>query len=418
MRTHSEHARLVRAVLDPALAAASAESEFVSVQDPALTGRVAAHPVTSPIPLPPFDNSQMDGYAVRVADFADSTSGVTELRIGRTTAAGDAAMPHEAGTASPIMTGAPIPEGAEAVIPIERADPARFTELRRAGDPAPRGTVRFVEAPVSGEFVRPRGSDLAVGALLLAAGTRVTPARIGLLANAGVVEVAVRRKPRVLLLSTGDEVAAPGAPLAPGHVGDANTPMLTALLTGLGAEVSAYRAPDAVAAVEGVLAAHGPKADLIVTSGGISAGAYEVVRDVFSGHGVEFDGIAMQPGGPQGLGYWDPDGARVPVICFPGNPVSTALSAELFLAPALRAAAGRPERLPAETRALAHAIDSPAHKHQVRRGRLDAAGQVALTGPSSHLLADLAAAELLAHIPIGVDKLPAGSPIEIWRLDV
>lgn len=421
VRTHLDHAERVRAVLDPAFAALADETELIAIHDPALAGRVAAHTVVSPIPLPPFDNSQMDGYAVRVADFGEfgpGARGVTELRIGRTIAAGDAAVGHEAGTAAPIMTGAPIPAGADAVIPIEQADPARFTELRRADDPAPRGTVRFRATPAPGAFVRPRGSDLAAGAPLIAAGTRLTPARIGLLANAGVTELAVHRRPRVLLLSTGDEVAAPGTPIDPGHVGDANTPMLTALMTGLGAEVSAHRAPDLPDAVERVLAAHGPAADLIVTSGGISAGAFEVVREVLTAHGVEFGGIALQPGGPQGLGYWDPDGARVPVLCFPGNPVSSALSAELFLAPALRAAAGRPERLSVDTRELAHAVDSPAQKHQVRRGRFDAAGRVHLTGPSSHLLADLAAAELLAHIPLGVDHLPAGSPIEIWRLDV
>lgn len=425
-RTLAEHTRLVRELLDPALARlAAAAPDTIAVADPALPGRVTAARLTAAAPLPPFDNSQMDGYAVRTADLSapaagsDASSaaatGVT-LRIGRTTAAGDPQQPHAPGTAAPVMTGAPIPLGADAVVPIEHAEPPRFTELRRAGDPAPAGSVRFTTAPAAGAFVRPSGSDLPAGATLLDSGVRLTPARIGLLASAGVTEVPVRRRPRVLLVATGDEVATPGDTLTAGQIYDANTPLLAALLRGAGAAVTAHRTSDRPGELERLLTERAPEIDLIITSGGISAGAYEVVRDALAPAGVEFTSIALQPGGPQGLGRWEAADTSVPVLCFPGNPVSSALSAELFVAPALRGYAGRQEALQAESRPLAHPLDSPAHKHQVRRGRLDDDGLVHVTGASSHLLADLAAAEILAHVPLGVDHLPAGSPIEIWRL--
>lgn len=426
-RTLSEHTRLVRELLDPALAAlAAAAPDVIEIGDPALLGRVTAAALTAATALPPFDNSQMDGYAVRAADLTALTTGAdasgaeaagVTLRIGRTTAAGDPQQPHEPGTAAPVMTGAPIPLGADAVIPIEHADPPRFIELRRAADPAPVRSVRLTTAPAAGTFVRTSGSDLPAGATLLGAGVRLTPARIGLLASAGVTEVPVRRRPRVLLVATGDEVATPGDALGSGQIYDANTPLLAALLRSVGAVVTTHRTSDRPGELERLLSAQAPEVDLVITSGGISAGAYEVVRDALAPAGVEFTAIALQPGGPQGLGRWRSATASVPVLCFPGNPVSSALSAELFVAPALRGYAGRPEALPAERRQLAHAVDSPSQKHQVRRGRFDEEGLVHLTGASSHLLADLAAAELLAHVPVGVEHLPAGAPIDIWRID-
>ncbi|TDP94445.1 molybdopterin molybdochelatase [Leucobacter luti] len=429
MRTVTAHTALVRGLLDPMLAElAQATPEHVGIGHPELAGRVIAIDLTAATPLPPFENSQMDGYAVRhrdlleaaeaaePADPAAARSASITLPIGRTVAAGDAPIPHAPGTASPVMTGAAMPVGADTVIPVERANPAHFTELSRAGDPEPSGTVTFASTPPRGEFVRARGSDLPAGATLLTAGTRLTPARIGLLAGAGVAEVPVRVRPRVLLVATGDEVADPGAIRTAGQIHDANTPLLAALLTGLGAEVRTRRTGDTAAELQHILTAAAESVDLIVTSGGISAGAYEVVRDALTEYGVEFAGLALQPGGPQGLGRWAVNGSAVPVLCFPGNPVSSALSAELFVAPALRGYAGRPEALPVEQRTLAHELHSPLHKHQVRRGRLDADGRVHVTAPGSHLLADLAAAELLAHVPVGVEHLPAGSPIEIWRL--
>ena len=422
MRSVAEHTRLVRALVDPVLARLAAGApEHLPVGSPGLPGRVAAADLLAGEPLPPFDNSQMDGYAVRSADLAGAGDAPAELRIGRATAAGDPPLPHEPGTASPVMTGAAVPAGADAVIPIERADPPRFTELRRAGDPAPAGVVRFAAPPEPGAFVRPRGSDLRAGDRLVSAGDRLTPARIGLLAGAGVAVVPVRRRPRVLLVTTGDELAGPGAPLAPGAIHDANTPLLAAALREAGAEVTPERVPDRPEALRRLLRERGAEHELLVTSGGISAGAFEVVRDALADRGAEFASLALQPGGPQGCGLVraeGPEGPAIPALCFPGNPVSSALSAELFLLPLLRAYAGRPAGLPVERRPLAHDVESPPHKHQIRRGGLDADGRVRVTPPGSHLLADLASAEVLVHIPAGVARLAAGSPVELWRLDV
>lgn len=427
MRTVTDHRRVVDALLAPALARrAASDPDLLPVSDPALLGRVLAEALVSRDPLPPFDNSQMDGYAVRAADLAGaSPSSPIQLPIGRTTAAGDAPIAHRPGTASPVMTGAAIPLGADAVVPVERVDPARFTALSRSGDPDPTGTVRFASAPPVGEFVRPTGSDLPAASPLLPAGARLTPARIGLLATAGFAAVAVRPRPRILLVTTGDEVVDPGAALEPGRIRDANTPMLAAALREAGAAVTAVRVPDRPEALRALISERADAHELLVTSGGISMGAFEVVRDALDGAGVDFTGIAMQPGGPQGAGLLRPEpidagcpASGIPALCFPGNPVSSWLSAEMFLLPALRAAAGRTASRPVEQRELAHPIVSPAAKHQVRRGRIDEHGRVHVTAPGSHLLADLAAAEILAHIPVGVDRLDAGDTIEVWRLDV
>ena len=439
MRTVEDHAREVRELLAPVLAMLrEGAPERLAIDDPGLAGRVVAEELRSPIPLPPFDNSQMDGYAVRSAEVAAALAGsaggaggsvgagepgaaadtgVAEFRIGRTVAAGDPPVAHEPGTASPVMTGAPLPTGADTVIPIERADPPRFTELRRARDEAPAGTVRFTAAPAAGEFVRPLGSDLPEGEPLLPAGARLTPARIGLLANAGIAEVPVRPRLRILLVTTGDEVAAPGEEIAPGRVFDANTPLLAAALRGAGALVTPARAADRPEELARLVLELAEEHDLLVTSGGISAGAFEVVREALAPLGVRFLGVAMQPGGPQGLGIAGFGEHQLPALCFPGNPVSSALSAEVFLLPLLREHAGRAPRRAPERRPLAHAVDSPEGKHQLRRGRIDAEGRVHVTPPSSHLLADLAAAEILAHLPVGVAHLDAGDPVEIWRLD-
>ncbi|MBL3686477.1 molybdopterin molybdenumtransferase MoeA [Leucobacter zeae] len=431
--TVEEHLAEVRALLAPVLERWAAEApELVGIDDPGLLGRVTATPVRAPHPLPPFDNSQMDGYAVRVSDLAGAAPGrPVGLPVGRATAAGDPPAAHAPGTASPVMTGAPIPAGADAVVPIEAATPAAFPQLSRAGDPAPTGTVSFVAAPAPGAFVRATGVDVSAGAELLPAGSALGPARIGLLAAAGIAEVPVRRRIRVLLCSTGDELAGSpatrdaddpaggGSVLAPGRIHDANTPMLAAALRAAGAEVRGLRAPDRPDALRAAVLREAGDADLVVTSGGISAGAFEVVRETFAALGARFRGIAMQPGGPQGLGTLAFDEAResIAAVCFPGNPVSALISAEVFLLPALRAAVGRAADRPRERRALAHDVVSPADKHQVRRGRIEDDGRVSLSAPGSHLLADLAGADVLAHLPVGVDGLPEHAEIDVWRLD-
>ena len=429
MRTFAEHQHAVRELLVPLRTRLvdPAGFETISLADAGAgaLGRVLAVDVLSPVDLPAFANSQMDGYAVRASDLSGARpDSPVSLPVGVTTAAGDAVRAHTPGTASPIMTGAPIPSGADAVVPIEAADPPRFVDIGSAHRDAPAGTTVSFGRPVDpGAFVRPAGSDVASGAPLLPAGIRLRPAQLGALAAAGVTSVAVRRPVSVILVSTGHELRPPGEALDSGQIHDANTSMIAAALRESGATVHASLVPDEAAAVLAAVAASAEVVDLIVTTGGVSAGAFEVVRDAFEPLGVEFTKVAMQPGGPQGLGTARvPDrsgdgAATVPVVSFPGNPVSALVSFELFLRPVLRALAGlAPDRSRATLR-LAHSISSPIDRHQVRRGVLDGNGDVEVGAPSSHLLHDYANATVLVHLPMGVGDLPAGANVDVWRID-
>ncbi len=419
-RTVDEHRAAVSALLAP-LAGLPAEelpvaADAVSADPHRYADRVLARDVTSPLDLPPFRNSQMDGYAVRAADLAGASDAVPAvLRIAARIPAGVAPVPLQPGTAAPCMTGAPVPPGADAIVPIEAAIPDRFVD-----EDATDATVSFAAPVDPGAFVRAQGSDLAAGAVLVAAGTRLLPSHWGVLASAGVAAVTVRRRPVVLLLATGLELRAPGEQLAPGQIHDANSVALAAALSAAGAEVRPLRvASDDAGRVGEALRGAAAGIDLLVTTGGVSAGAYEVVRDVLEGGGVEFVSVAVQPGGPQGLGSAEVGGARIPVVAFPGNPVSALVSFELFLRPVLRALAGhtRPDR-PSREAPLAAPLDSPAAKHQVRRGRLDEDGRVvAVGGPGSHLLHAFATATHLVHIPAGLDRLEAGDPVTVWSID-
>ncbi|MCS3844431.1 gephyrin-like molybdotransferase Glp [Microbacterium sp. AK031] len=422
--TPAEHAHAVAALLAPVLdrLVDDALAELITLTPGAAAGRVLSVDVHSRIQVPPFTNSQMDGYAVRAADLESaSTDTPVRLDIGTTSAAGDAVHGHVPGTASPVMTGAAIPSGADAVVPIELADPPRFMGIGKGAGVRPGdSTVRF-HAPVEvGTFVREAGADLATGSTILPAGTRLGPAQLGSLASAGVTEVRVRRREVVLLLSTGHELRAPGDELEPGQIYDANTASLTAAMEESGVIVQVAFAPDDASAVLDAIAQH-PDADLIVTTGGVSAGAFEVVRDALEPAGVQFGKVAMQPGGPQGLGdarVPSGDGERtVPVIAFPGNPVSALLSFEMFLRPILRGAAGLDPSRRVHQAPLAEALSSPPGKHQIRRGRLREDGTVEVGAPGSHLLHDYARATVLVHVPIGVDTLPAGAEVEVWRID-
>ncbi|HEX3733105.1 MAG TPA: gephyrin-like molybdotransferase Glp [Mycobacteriales bacterium] len=376
-------------------------------------GRRPAVDIVTPIALPPFDNSQMDGYALRSADLAEADARPATLAVGETIAAGDSgATPLSPGTAAPIMTGAPVPPGADAVVPIEAANPHWFITERPA-------TVTFSAPVPPGRFVRRRGEDVKAGQLLVSAGEKLHARHIGLLAGAGVSEVPVNYSPRILLLSTGAELREPGEPLRPGQIYDANTAMLRAAMTEEGATVRTVRIEsDSVtefsALVRSELSRDMP-VDLVVTSGGVSAGAFEVVKESLTAHGVEFVTVAMQPGGPQGSGTV----FGIPVLTFPGNPVSAYISFEVFLRPVLRRALGAPDRtaLPAD---LAQDIESPEHKHQMRRATLrdEPGGRVAEleSGPGSHLLGALARSNALVHIPVGTSRLPAGAKVEAWQL--
>lgn len=413
-------------------------AETLHVSDPELAMRVTARAVTARLPIPAFTNSQMDGYAVRSVDLTHATpTNPITLPLGYAAAAGDPQLWHAPGTATPVMTGAPIPRGADTIVPVEETASGQFPALTRAPhDPAlqdqraagppvtttfqalPSGSTTFSSPSAEGRFVRTAGEDLALGAVVAAVGTALTPTLIGALAASGVTQVAVRRRLRVLVCATGDELSLPGEEWSATHIPDANGPMLAALLRRYGAEVEHTIVPDNPRQLADRLRMHAGLADLIVTMGGISMGAFEVVREALAPLGGTFHAVAMQPGGPQGFASIRVEGVPdTPVLCFPGNPVSSFLSAELFLAPILRGFAGIPEPMP-HTRPLEHDVQSPAAKHQVRRGALTPDGSVRVFAPGSHLVHDLASADVLVQIPVGVTHIAAGTPVETWSLDV
>jgi molybdopterin molybdotransferase len=309
-----------------------------------------------------------------------------------------------------------VPEGADAVVPIELADPPAFPAV---ASEATEATVRFAAPVVSGTFVRIAGSDITSGQILLRAGSRLGPAQFGVVAGTGATTVPVRRRPRVLLVSTGHEIRDPGSSLQPGQIYDANTVALTAALQSIGCAVTAIpcRSDDAADLFE-IVVREAPGIDLVVTVGGVSAGAREVVRDAFEARGVRFEKVAMQPGGPQGFGLATVP-PTVPIVCLPGNPVSALVSFEAFLRPAILSALGDAAPLRELRRGrAAHAFDSPPATHQLRRGIVHDDDTLELVGgPSSHLLHSYAESTVLVHVPVGVSAVAAGDELDYWRID-
>lgn len=403
-RPLAEHIADASALLGPLLAPEPA------TLGPACVGRTARSGRRARVDVPAAANSQMDGFAVRVQDLRDAegAGGAVELAQGRLIAAGDAPGELAPGSARPIMTGAPLPAGAELVIPVEESARGVFDLDAASVELRPRERT-------PGRFVRERGSDTAAGDEILRPGDVLAPGRIAHLAACGITDVDVAAPVRVAVVSTGSEVTAPGAPLPAGGAFDANGPGLVAALAGAGAEVVACArvADDPQALVDLARAAVREQgAQLIVTSGGVSRGAVEPVRLAAQLPGVDlvFTSLAIQPGGPQGLGRIEVDGARIPWIALPGNPVSALLSCELILRPALAAPPRTRLRLPLR---LEDPEGSPAHLEQFRRARVLPSGAVRLVGgASSHLVGALARADALVVVPVGVDRIADGDRLE------
>jgi molybdopterin molybdotransferase len=401
-RTVDEHAALVQRLVAPALADLAVETVPVTEA----RGRLTAAAVHSEVDLPLFRNSQMDGFAVRAADVA---SAPVALEV-----TGDIPAGHERplvltpGTALRIMTGAPVPDGADAIVPVED------TELILGRDDDLAGAVvEIARGRRAGEFVRDRGSDIRRGEVLVAEATLLAPRHLAALASAGIGSVAVRARPRVGILTTGTELVPMGAPAGFGKVFESNSVALAALVEESGAVVSSRTtSSDDPGEFERALLAATAVSDLIVTSGGISRGAYEVVREVLEPRGADVTSIAMQPGGPQATAVID----GVPIVCFPGNPVSTHVSFTVFVRGLLRQAAGLPA-LGTRTLPLASRVRSVAGKRQFARGRLLTDGTVEpLAGSSSHLVAGMAGADVLIEIPESVESLEAGADVAVWSL--
>ncbi|MBV9160162.1 MAG: molybdopterin molybdotransferase MoeA [Pseudonocardiales bacterium] len=394
-RSVDEHGRVVAALL-----AATPVIRLALVE---CAGLALAEPISAAVPLPPFDNSGMDGYAVRSVDIADATAEapvqlpVTEdIPAGRTDS--PSLQPH---TAHRIMTGAPIPPGADAVVPVELTDGGRHH-------------VQIYVPRSPGDSVRLAGGDVAAGEEVLPAGTVLGPAQLGVAAAVGYAKLPVYRPVRVLVLSTGSELVVPGTSLKHGQIYESNGTMLAAAVREAGGEAQLMHfVPDDVTALEAALAPRLTGIDLLVTSGGVSAGAYEVVKSAMTGHGVDFSKVAMNPGAPQGVGRY----RGVPVTAMPGNPVSASVSFEVFVRPALRAAMRLPVPRPRAIARLTEALDSPADKRQFRRGAFDpAAGTVTpVGGPGSHLLGALARSNCLIDIPETTTALEAGEQVTVLR---
>ncbi len=379
---------------------------------------VCAGDVPAQVALPRFDHAAMDGYAVRAADVAVDGSAV--LPVAGVVAAGDATRAIlEPGTAWRIMTGAPVPHGADTVVPFEWTD--------RGAD-----RVRIDRPVAGGAHIRREGEDVIEGDLAVRQGTRLAPRHLALLAAVGVAEVPVHPLPRVAVIPTGAELAVPGAPLGdlPGHVHDSNSAAILAAVQATGARIMGTSpVPDDPERLQAAVAKMAQAADLIVTTGGVSAGDHDVVKAAF-GDRAEFwfGSVAVKPGRPQGCGHvvTGPEpgrrrhqgpGRRVPVVCLPGTPVAAYTSFRLFAEPAIHALAGR--RGAGVARALLDApVDVAVDRTLVLPASYVGPGRVAqLAGHVGHSQRLLAAADVLIVVPPGPVALPAGGEVVILPLD-
>jgi molybdopterin molybdotransferase len=390
----------------------------------AARGLVLAEDIVAPFDLPPLDNTAMDGYAVRATD----TSGASEDESRTLTVVADLAAGYildtaiGPGEAVRIMTGAPLPPGADAIVPFEETDEV----LREPGQRASRAaTVRVFKAAAPGANVRFRAEDITHGQTVIPAGRLLRPSELGVLASVGLAQATVYRRPVVAILSTGDEVTTPGEPLAPGRIYDANAHAIAAMAAEAGAEPRMLGiARDTVDDLTRHIHA-GLDADMLVTSAGVSRGDFDVVKDVLAREGqIDFWTVRMRPGKPLAFGaFTAPDGRRVPHLGLPGNPVSSMVSFELFGRPAIYRMLGRTgwERKTARAIARQRIVNPDPRRFYARcivttgdDGRLYAD----LTGPQgSGILTSMSAANALTVIPHDTEVVEPGTEIDVMLLE-
>jgi molybdopterin molybdotransferase len=403
--TVEEHVRRVLESVDP----------LPAYEQPLLDalGLPVCQQISSTMDVPSFDNSAMDGYAVVHSDLgAASDAEPVQLPVVGESAAGQGnVIGMTAGTAVKIMTGAPVPTGATAVVPVEWTD---------AGG----ASVRISRAVPEGQHIRRRGEDVATGEVLMESGDLLGPRQVGLLAGVGMARVPSRPRPRVVIMSTGAELRDPGSRLSHDTIYDSNSFMLAAAVRQAGA--IAYRVgivSDDPTEFADALSDQLVRADLVVTSGGVSKGEYDVVKETLSRTGtVWFGEVAMQPGKPQGFGFVGED--RIPIFTLPGNPVSSYVSYQLFVLPAIRRLMGMtPYTRPRVRLHLDGELRSAPGKEQYVRGRVHRGAEAwrdvvsPVGGHGSHLLGDLSAANALIAVPAEVEHVADGSPVEVILLD-
>jgi len=386
-------------------------------------GQVAAEDVISNLDIPPLDNTAMDGYAVRAEDTAGASDArPVELRVVGELAAGyvfeGSVTP---GTAVRIMTGAPMPPGADAIVPFEETDepPGRaFGSFAKS-----REIVGIRKAALPGANIRRAAEDVRKGQAIISAGAVLHPAQIGVLASLGRATVRVHRRPVVAVLSTGDEVREPGETLRPGQIYDSNAYSISAMVLASGGVPRRLGiAKDTVEALTAKLRG-GLDADMLVTSAGVSRGDYDVVKDVLAKEGqVDFWTVRMRPGKPLAFGAFESGGRGVPHIGLPGNPVSSMVSFELFGRPAIYKMLGRSDWERPVVRAIA---EEPIENSDARRvyaraivTRRNGAYYAALTGPQgSGILTSMAVANALAVVPEDIPRIDVGQEVDCLLLD-
>ena len=367
----------------------------------AAAGRVLAEPAAARVDLPPFDSSAMDGFAVRSADTPGRLPVVARIAAGR-----PAPRELQKGEAMAIATGGVVPAGADAVIPIEYVvDHDNEVEISEPVD--------------SGANVRPRGGDVRSGETMVAAGTRLAAAQIGALAAAGVADITSARRPHAAVLTTGSELRPPGSELGPGEIYDANGVILATQLASAGAEVERLEPVADDEAAHRRALERGLRADVLVSSGGVSVGPHDLVRSVGAELGVEevLWGVAVKPGKPLWFGVRD----RTLVFGVPGNPVSALVCFELFVRPAVLALQGATSPLPRfEPGTLSRGVRrNPARTELVRARSSVGDGAVELeplTGQESHMIARAAGADVLVLVPAGDGELAEGAAVSFLRL--
>ena len=380
----------------------------------AALGRVTAEDVHAALELPPWDNSAMDGYAVRAAETAPGV----EVEVALDLPAGSASGQHlPPGAAARIMTGAPLPVGADAVVPVEEtAGPSGEGRFAEPGE-----RVRFEVRPEVGDHVRRRGEDVRKGEVVLRVGDVLGPARIALAATAGCPVLPVVRRPRVAIVSTGDELVDLDRAGAPDRIVNGNAYGLAAQVTEAGGVPRVLPiAPDEPGAIRAAVRS-ALEDDVVVTIGGVSVGAKDLVREALDDAGVElvFWGAAIRPGGPVAFGI---SGDGRPVFGLPGNPVSAHVTFELFARPALLAMGGRRRAFRRPLRAtLAAPVSTRPEKATYLRVRLEPDGNgwraIPTGAQGSAILSGLASADGLAVVPVGVSDLPAGAELDVLPLD-